>query len=386
MGIDRLALRRRNHIKPSHIPYRAPSDLTYDSGDYPAVFEHALDLADVKGFAARKRASRKAGKLRGLGVGSYLEVTAPPTPESGAVRFDADGGVTLLTGTLDYGQGHGTPFAQVLASRLGIPTALIRLVQGDSDLLAAGGGSGGSRSIMASGAAIVAAADLVIANGRQIAAAMLEASTDDIEFTAGRFTIAGTDRGLGIMDIAARLNAGTVLPGDVPQSLDAKTVIDGVPATFPNGCHVAEVEIDPDTGRVSVAKYTSVNDFGTVVNPMIVEGQVHGGIVQGLGQIIHERVVYDGDGQLLTGSLMDYALPRAEDVPDLVGVLAGKQATTNPIGAKGCGEAGCAGALVAVVNAVVDALAELGITHVDMPITAEGLWRLIRNATARRAA
>jgi carbon-monoxide dehydrogenase large subunit len=386
MGIDRLALRRRNHIKPSQIPHQAPSDLTYDSGDYPAVFERALDLADVKGFAARRRLSRKAGRLRGLGIGSYLEVTAPPTPESGAVRFDADGGVTLLTGTFDYGQGHGTPFAQVLSSRLGIPVERIRLVQGDSDALEAGGGSGGSRSIMASGAAIVAAADIVIANGRQIAAAMLEAASDDIEFAAGRFTIAGTDRGIGLMDIAARLNAGAALPADVPQSLDAKTVIDGVPAAFPNGCHVAEVEIDPHTGRARVATYTSVNDFGTVVNPMIVEGQLHGGIVQGLGQIFHERVVYDSDGQLLTGSLMDYALPRAEDVPDLVGVLAGKPATTNPIGAKGCGEAGCAGALVAVVNAVVDALSEFGITHVDMPITAEGLWRLIRDATARRAA
>jgi carbon-monoxide dehydrogenase large subunit len=386
MGIDRLTLRRRNHVRPSELPYRAPSDLTYDSGDYPAVFARALELADVDGFATRKRASRKAGRLRGLGIGSYLEATAPATPESGAVRFDADGGVTLLTGTLDYGQGHGAPFAQVLASRLGIPVARIRLVQGDSDLLVAGGGTGGSRSIMASGAAIVAAADMVVANGRQIAAAMLEAAADDIEFAAGRFTITGTDRGIGLLDLAERLRAGAALPEGVPRSLDAGTVIDGMPSTFPNGCHVAEVEIDPDTGRASVTRYTSVNDFGTVVNPMIVAGQLHGGIVQGLGQVFHERVVYDDDGQLLTGSLMDYALPRAEDVPDLVGALMEKPATTNPLGAKGCGEAGCAGALVAVVNAVVDALAEYGITHVDMPVTAEGLWRLIHDARTRKAA
>ncbi|MDQ2080903.1 xanthine dehydrogenase family protein molybdopterin-binding subunit [Xanthobacteraceae bacterium Astr-EGSB] len=386
MGIDRIALRRRNHIKPADLPYAAPSDLTYDSGDYPAVFDRALELADIKGFAARKRVSRKAGLLRGLGIGSYLEATAPATPESGAVRFEPDGGVTLLTGTLDYGQGHGTPFAQVLASRLGIPAGRIRLVQGDSDLLAAGGGSGGSRSIMASGAAIVACADLVITNGRQIAAALLEAATDDIEFAAGRFTIAGTDRGIGLLEMADSLRKGVALPEGVPQSLDAGTVIDGVPSAFPNGCHVAEVEIDPDTGRARVAKYTSVNDFGTVVNPMIVEGQLHGGVVQGLGQVFHERVVYDSDGQLLTGSLMDYGLPRAEDVPDLVGALMAKPATTNPLGAKGCGEAGCAGALVAVVNGVVDALAEYGITHVDMPITPEGLWGMIRDARARPAA
>jgi carbon-monoxide dehydrogenase large subunit len=386
MNIDRIALRRRNHIKPANLPYCAPSDLTYDSGDYPAILDRALELADVKGFAARKRASRKAGLLRGLGIGSYLEATAPATPESGAVRFEPDHGVTLLTGTLDYGQGHGTPFAQVLASRLGIPAERIRLVQGDSDLLAAGGGSGGSRSIMASGAAIVAAADLVIANGRQIAAALLEAATDDIEFAAGRFAIAGTDRGIGLLEMAGSLRKGVALPEGVPQSLDAGTVIDGVPSAFPNGCHVAEVEIDPDTGRARVAKYTSVNDFGTVVNPMIVEGQLHGGVVQGLGQIFHERVVYDGDGQLLTGSLMDYGLPRAEDVPDLVGALMAKPATTNPLGAKGCGEAGCAGALVAVVNGVVDALAEYGITHVDMPITPEGLWGMIRDARTRQAA
>ena len=386
MGIDRLELRRRNHIRPNQIPYRAPSDLTYDSGDFPALFKRALAAADWVGYAKRKRDSRKRGLLRGIGVGSYLEVTAPPGPESGAIRFDADGGVTLSTGTLDQGQGHASVFAQVLSAQLGIPFEAIRLFQGDSDGLAAGGGTGGSRSIMSSGAAMIAAADIVVDNGRKIAAAVLETAESDIVFAAGRFTVAGTDRAIGLMELAALLHKGLALPNDVPASLDATKVIDGVPSAFPNGCHVAEVEIAPDTGEVRVVTYTAVNDFGTVVNPLIVEGQLHGGVVQGLGQILHERVVYDSEGQLLTGSFMDYGLPRAGDVPMIVSLDQPSPAITNPLGAKGCGEAGCAGALVSVVNAVVDAVAELGITHVDMPITREELWRLIRDAKTRQAA
>ncbi|MFL5043029.1 MAG: xanthine dehydrogenase family protein molybdopterin-binding subunit, partial [Xanthobacteraceae bacterium] len=309
MGIDRLELRRRNHIKPKEIPYKAVSDQTYDSGDFPAVFKHALELADCKGFAKRKRESRKRGRLRGLGLGSYLEVTAPPNKEMGGIRFEADGTVTIITGTLDYGQGHAAPFAQVLSDRLGVPFDRIRLLQGDSDELIAGGGTGGSRSITASGAAIVEASAKVIERGKQIAAHVLEASPADIEFTQGRFTIAGTDRAIDILALAQKLRSGLSLPEGMPHSLDVKHATEPIPSAFPNGCHVAEVEIDPDTGFVEVVKYSSANDFGTVINPMLVEGQMHGGLVQGIGQALMEQAVYDGNGQLVTGSYMDYPLP-----------------------------------------------------------------------------
>jgi carbon-monoxide dehydrogenase large subunit len=381
-GIDRLTLRRRNHIRPKDLPYAAASAMTYDSGDFPAVFRRTLEAADWTGFAARKRASRKAGKLRGIGIGSYLEVTAPPSPEMGGLRFEPDGTVTFTTGTLDYGQGHATAFAQVIAERLGIPFARIRLQQGDSDALIAGGGTGGSRSSAASGTAAVEACAKVIEQGKAIAATVLEAAAADIEFRDGRFTVAGTDLGIGLLGIAERLHGGLVLPEGVPQSLDVALVSKGAPSTFPNGCHVAEVEIDPDTGTAAVVRYVSVNDFGTVLNPLLVDGQIHGGVVQGIGQALWERVVYDGDGQLLTGSLTDYALPRAADVPAFDTAYHPVPTATNPLGVKGCGEAGCAGALVSVINAAVDALSDYGVRHVDMPLTAEKLWRIMHGGQA----
>ncbi|MFL5094671.1 MAG: xanthine dehydrogenase family protein molybdopterin-binding subunit, partial [Xanthobacteraceae bacterium] len=386
MGIDRLELRRRNHIKPKEIPYKAVSDQTYDSGDFPAVFKHALELADCKGFAKRKRESRKRGRLRGLGLGSYLEVTAPPNKEMGGIRFEADGTVTIITGTLDYGQGHAAPFAQVLSDRLGVPFERIRLLQGDSDELIAGGGTGGSRSITASGAAIVEASAKVIEQGKQIAAFVLEASSADIEFTQGRFTIAGTDRTIDILALAQKLRSGLSLPEGMPHSLDVKHATEPIPSAFPNGCHVAEVEIDPDTGFVEVVKYSSANDFGTVINPMLVEGQMHGGLVQGIGQALMEQAVYDGNGQLVTGSYMDYPLPRAEAAPFFVTEHHPVPAKTNPLGTKGCGEAGCAGALVSVMNAIVDALSDYGIRHIDMPATPERVWRAIHEAKDKQAA
>ncbi|MFL5031192.1 MAG: xanthine dehydrogenase family protein molybdopterin-binding subunit [Xanthobacteraceae bacterium] len=386
MGIDRLELRRRNHIKPKEIPYKAVSDQTYDSGDFPAVFKHALELADCKGFAKRKRESRKRGRLRGLGLGSYLEVTAPPNKEMGGIRFEADGTVTIITGTLDYGQGHAAPFAQVLSDRLGVPFERIRLLQGDSDELIAGGGTGGSRSITASGAAIVEASAKVIERGKQIAAFVLEASPADIEFTQGRFTIAGTDRAIDILALAQKLRSGLSLPEGMPHSLDVKHATEPIPSAFPNGCHVAEVEIDPDTGFVEVVKYSSANDFGTVINPMLVEGQMHGGLVQGIGQALMEQAVYDGNGQLVTGSYMDYPLPRAEAAPFFVTEHHPVPAKTNPLGTKGCGEAGCAGALVSVMNAIVDALSDYGIRHIDMPATPERVWRAIHEAKDNQAA
>ena len=387
MGIDRLELRRRNQIRPREIPIKTASGSTYDSGDFPGVLKHALEVADVKGFGRRKRESRKRGKIRGLGIGSFLEVTAPPSKEMGGIRFEADGTVTIITGTLDYGQGHAAPFAQVLSDKLGVPFERIRLLQGDSDELLAGGGTGGSKSIMHSGTAIVEASAKVIDQGKQIASHVLEAAAADIEFAHGRFVIAGTDRSIGIMELADKLRSGLNLPEGVPSTLDIRHVSDGPGAsTYPNGCHVCEVELDPDTGVIAVVKYSSVNDFGTVINPLIVEGQLHGGVIQGIGQALMEMTVYDEDGQFLTGSFMDYALPRASDSPEVAVVDHPVPATTNVLGVKGCGEAGCAGSLTSVMNAIADALSEFGIPHMDMPATPYRVWRAIQDAKAARAA
>jgi len=386
-GIDRLALRRRNQIKPHELPIKTASGSNYDSGDFPSVLKHALEVADVKGFARRKRESRKRGKVRGLGVGSFLEVTAPPSKEMGGIRFEADGTVAIITGTLDYGQGHAAPFAQVLSESLGVPFERIRLLQNDSDELLAGGGTGGSKSIMHSGTAIVEASGKVIEQGKQIASHVLEASAADIDFAQGRFVIAGTDRAIGIMELAERLRAGLNLPEGVPSTLDVRHVSDGPGAsTYPNGCHVCEVEVDPDTGVIEVVKYVSVNDFGTVINPLIVEGQLHGGVIQGVGQALMEMTVYDGDGQFLTGSFMDYALPRASDSPEVTVINHPVPAKTNVLGVKGCGEAGCAGSLTSVMNAIAHALSEFGIRHMDMPATPYRVWRAIQDARAAHAA
>lgn len=380
LGIDRIELRRRNHIAADAFPYRTPSGNDYDSGDFPTVLDRALTLADWDNFSSRRTESRKRGKLRGLGVGQYLEVTAPPSSEMAGIRFEDDGTVTIISGTLDYGQGHASPFAQVLSQYLGVPFDSIRLLQGDSDELIAGGGTGGSKSIMTAGAAIVEASELVIESGRKIAAHVLEAGVVDIEFGAGRFSIAGTDRGIGIMELAAQLRGGLQLPEDLPQTLNVAHIHKGAPSSFPNGAHIAEVEIDPETGVTEVVRYSMVNDFGVVINPLLVEGQAHGGIVQGIGQALKERVVYDEDGQLMTGSFMDYCLPRAGDAPSFAFGAHSVPSRTNLLGAKGCGEAGCAGALPSVMNAVVDALSEFGIRHIDMPATPEVIWSAIEAA------
>ncbi|HEY5378378.1 MAG TPA: xanthine dehydrogenase family protein molybdopterin-binding subunit [Pseudolabrys sp.] len=379
LGIDRFKLRKLNFIRAKEMPFSAASGMVYDSGDFPGLFDEALERADVKGFKQRKRESKKNGKLRGLGVGCYLETTAAGTTEMGGIRFNDDGTVTIVTGTLDYGQGHAAPFAQVLTQKLGIPFDRIKLLQGDSDQLITGGGTGGSRSAMLSGTAIMQAADKVIEVGKQIAAHVLEASVGDIEFTNGRFVIAGTDRMLSIMDIAQRLRTGMSLPESVPNKLDINHVTDAVPGTYPNGVHVAEVEIDPDTGLTRVVKYTAVNDFGTVLNPMIVEGQIQGGVMQGLGQVLLEGVIYDGEGQLLTGSFMDYAMPRAHDAPNIEVSNRPIPTKTNPVGAKGCGEAGCSGGLPTVANAVIDALSDYGIRHLEMPMTPSRIWQAIQD-------
>jgi carbon-monoxide dehydrogenase large subunit len=384
MGLDRLAVRRRNQIRPKDLPYKTASEVTYDSGDFAALTKQALDLADAKGFARRKRESLRRGKLRGLGVGNFLEVTAPPSKELAAIAFNADDTVTLTTGTLDFGMGHATPFAQVLSQQLGIPFDTISLVQGDSDRIIMGGGSGGSKSLIHSGTAIVEAAAKVVEKGKEIASHVLETAAADIEFNHGSFVVAGTDRAISLIELARTLhNGGAKIPPDAPQSLDVSHVSDGPgAATFPNGCHVAEVEVDPETGVVELVKYSCVNDFGTVVNPLIVAGQLHGGVVQGIGQALMEMTVYDSDGQLLTGSFMDYAMPRATDLPDFTLAEHSVPAKTNPLGVKGCGEAGCAGSLTSVMNAVLDALADRGIHHLDMPLTPFRVWQALHGPGA----
>jgi len=382
-GIDALTLRRKNMVRPEQMPYAAASGMTYDSGDFERLLDRALDAADWNGFAARKAASEKHGLLRGRGLGCFLEVTAPPGAEMGGIRFEANGDVTIISGTLDYGQGHAAAFAQVLSARLGIPFERIRLFQGDSDQLIVGGGTGGSRSITASGTAIVEASAQVVDAGKKIAAHVLEASAADIEFADGRFVIAGTDRGIGIMDLAARLRAGLALPEGLPKSLDVSHATKPIPSTFPNGCHIAEVEIDPETGVVRIARYVAMSDFGTVVNPLLVEGQVHGGVVQGAGQVLMENVVFDAQGQPLTGTFADYAMPRADDVPNFVSHTHDVPAKSNPLGTKGCGEAGSAGALPSLTNAILDALRPLGVRHLDMPASPERVWRAIQEAKSK---
>jgi carbon-monoxide dehydrogenase large subunit len=385
MGIDRLTLRKRNFIKPAQMPFAASSGVTYDSGDFHGVFSKALEISDHAGFARRKKESRKRGLLRGIAIGSYLEVTAPPGAELGKIVFEDDGSVRLITGTLDYGQGHATPFAQVLCAELGVPFESVKLEQGDSDIVHTGNGTGGSRSITASGMAIVEASKLIVEKGKRAAAHLMEAAEGDIEFGNGRFTIAGTDRSIDIIELARRLRAGK-MPEGVPSSLDVDHTAESVPSTFPNGCHVAEVEIDPETGIVQIVRYTGVNDFGTIVNPMLVAGQMHGGVAQGIGQALMECVSYDSNGQPITGSFMDYAMPRAEDIPVMAVGDHPVPTKSNPLGTKGCGEAGCAGSLSTIVNAVIDALSEFGIAHIDMPLSPERVWRAIQDAKGIRDA
>ncbi len=380
MGIDGAELRRRNHIAPDQMPYKAPSGMNYDSGEFTAILDKALQAADWNGFEKRKTESAKQGKLRGRGIGQYLEVTGPPSKEYGGIRFEEDGTITMLSGTLDYGQGHATPFAQVLGEQLGIPVSKFRLLQGDSDQLKVGGGTGGSKSALVGSQAFLEAGDKLIEQGKQIAAHVLEAAAVDIEFAGGRFTIAGTDRSIGVLELADRLRGGLRLPPEVPQSLDVSHISDNPPFSFPNGCHIAEVEIDPETGIIEVVRYSMVNDFGTVINPMLVAGQAHGGVMQGIGQILMENALYDGQGQPITGSFMDYAMPRASDAPDFSIENHSVPCKTNRLGVKGCGEAGCAGALPSVMNAIVDAMSQAGVTHINMPVTPEKVWRALNHA------
>ncbi|HXU52413.1 MAG TPA: molybdopterin cofactor-binding domain-containing protein, partial [Casimicrobiaceae bacterium] len=387
MKIAQDDIRRRNFVRT--FPYQTPVALLYDIGDYDACLDEAMRIADVKGFAARRDASAKQGKLRGLGYASYIEACglAPSNIagalgaraglfEAGEVRVNPTGSVSVFTGSHSHGQGHETTFAQVVAARLGIPVENVDVVHGDTGRIPFGMGTYGSRSLSVGGTAIVKALDKVVAKGKKIAAHLLEAAESDIEFADGKFTVAGTDRSKAFGEVALAAYVPHNYPLDkLEPGLDETAFYDPTNFTFPAGTHICEVEIDPDTGVVKVERFSACDDFGNIINPMIVEGQVHGGVAQGIGQALLENCVYDrATGQLLTGSLMDYALPRADDLPSFEVATKVTPCTHNPLGAKGCGEAGAIGAPAALMNAVLDAMATRGIQHFDMPATPHRVW------------
>ncbi|MEM9012306.1 MAG: xanthine dehydrogenase family protein molybdopterin-binding subunit [Pseudomonadota bacterium] len=381
LGLDPFALRRQNFIPRAQFPYRTASGELYDVGDFDRVLDRALTEADVAGFAARKKASAAAGKLRGLGLSYYIESILGAQNETTKIEFAEDGDVNLYVGTQSNGQGHETVFAQILHERSGIPFERIRMVQGDSDRIATGGGTGGSRSVTMQGNSINVAADEMIARFQPLAEEELEAAAADIVFEAGAFRVAGTDREVDLMTLAARAREG----GQIELLMTEKeSTVPG--RSYPNGAHIAEVEVDPETGVTQCVKYTVVDDFGVLMNPMLAEGQVHGGVAQGIGQAITEQVVYDEDGQLLSGTFMDYAMPRADDVPMIPFHAELVPSTANDIGMKGCGEAGTVGALAAVTNAALDAVWEAGVTHIDMPLTPVRMWSWLNDAKPAQAA
>jgi carbon-monoxide dehydrogenase large subunit len=375
LGVDPVELRRKNFIQPASFPYKTVVGETYDVGDFSRVLDRGLQEANWDGFAARKAESEAQGKLRGRGICYYIESILGAQNETAKIQFADDGFVDLYVGTQSNGQGHETVFSQFLTERAGIPFDKVRVVQGDSDLIAQGGGTGGSRSVTMQGSAINAAADEMVERFRPLAEEELEASAADIVFEEGAFRVAGTDKSVDLMalsEVARKKGQVELLVTELENTVPGRS--------FPNGCHVAEVEVDPETGVTQVVKYTVVDDFGRLMNPMLAEGQVHGGVVQGIGQAITEEVVYDDEGQLLSASFMDYAIPRAYDAPMIPFHHEGVPSTANPIGMKGCGEAGTVGALAAVTNAALDALQPAGVSHVDMPLTPKRVWSWLHAA------
>jgi carbon-monoxide dehydrogenase large subunit len=382
LGIDPVELRRRNLIPASAMPFKTGLVFTYDCGDFARIMEMALALADHAGFEQRRAQARRRGRLLGLGIANPIEVAGGPytavNPDTAEMRVNPDGSVSLFAGSTSMGQGNETAFAQIVSDRLGLPPERVAVFWGDSDALGAGRGNGGSGAISVGGSAVLRATEKVIEHGRRIAAHLLEAAPEDVTFRDGRFVVAGTDR-----DVAwNRVARAAYQPRQQPTGLEpgfSETAAFTPPAvTFPNGCHVCEVEIDQETGAVRVVRYAVVDDVGRMINPMLVKGQIHGGIVQGLGQGLFEVMAYDESGQLLSGSFMDYAMPRADDLP-LFEVDSHEVPTgVNPLGAKGVGEAGTVGALPALLNAVNDALAPLGVRHLDMPVTPERVWQAMR--------
>ena len=398
-GIDRVELRRRNFIPNDAFPYQTPVALQYDSGNYTATLDQALATADWAGFESRRAEAARRGKLRGIGCSTYLEACgiAPSAVvgslgaraglyEVGTIRVHPTGSVTVLTGAHSHGQGHETTFAQLVADKLGVPTAQVDIVHGDTAKVPFGMGTYGSRSLAVGGSAMMKAMDKIIAKGKRIAAHLMEASVDDIEFERGTFRVAGTDKTKALVDISVAAYVPHNYPIDeIEPGLEETAFYDPKNFTYPGGCHIAEVEICPETGKVSMVNFTAVDDVGRVINPMIVEGQVQGGIAQGIGQALLEACVYDADGQLLSGSMMDYTMPRADDLAPVSVATHTTLCTHNPLGVKGCGEVGAIGSPPAVINAVVDALRDFNVRTLDMPATPSKIWGIINGGRQQAA-
>ncbi len=391
-GMDRVAIRRKNFIPVDAFPYQTPVALQYDSGNYPATLDACLAAADYAGFEARRTAAAAKGKLRGIGVSTYLEACgiAPSAVvgslgaraglyECANVKVHPTGSVTVYTGSHSHGQGHETTFAQLVSSQLGVPLDQVEIVHGDTAKIPFGMGTYGSRSLAVGGSAMVKSMDKIIAKGKKIAAHLMEASVDDIEFKDGKFTVAGTDKEKTLTDISLAAYVPHNYPiEELEPGLDETSFYDPKNFTFPGGCHVAEVEIDKDTGVVEVINFVAVDDVGRVINPMIVEGQVQGGVAQGIGQALLENAVYDKEGQLLSGSMMDYTMPRADDLPNITVGTEITLCTHNPLGVKGCGEVGAIGSPPAIINATIDALKQYNVRHINMPATPQKLWSIIQ--------
>jgi len=384
-GIDPAELRRRNTIPPEKMPYKTPLTFTYDSGRFEENLDRTMRMANWSGFETRRKEAAKRGMLRGIGISNTIEQAADPTYETAEIRFDPLGGMTFVTGSISHGQGHTTIQTQMLVDRLGVDPEQIKFIQGDTDAVAFGMGTGGSRSTTMSGGAIVAVSDKIVAKGKKLAAHLLETSEGDIEFKDGRFTIAGTDRALGIHEVAKSAFQMQKLPPGMEPGLYETATYRADSGNFPNGCHVCEVEIDPETGATQIVGYWVVDDVGTVINPMLVKGQIMGGIAQGMGQVLMEDKCYDGAGQVLSGSFMDYAMPRADDFCPVAIEDNPVPTPTNPLGVKGAGEAGTVGSLSAGVNAIVDALSVLGIRHIDTPCTPYRVWQAIKTASGTKS-
>jgi carbon-monoxide dehydrogenase large subunit len=385
LGIDPAELRRKNYISPNAMPFKTALTFTYDSGEFEKGMDLALKLADFGGFEKRRAEARKHGKLRGIGISNTIERAAAAGFEGAEIRFDKSGTATLFAGSVTQGQGHETTFKQIMCDKLGIDPRDVYYVQGDTDQVFIGEGTGGSRSATIGGAAVDMAAQRVTAKAKTIAAHLLKVDTGDVNFADGVFSSPKTNQTLTIKEVAKEAVDPAKLPKGMDVGLNATATYVAPVQNFPNGCHVCELEIDPETGSVEIQRYSVVDDVGTVINPLLLKGQIVGGVAQGVGQILMEDIQFDGDGQILTGSFMDYAMPRATDI-SAVEVKSNPVPTkTNPLGVKGAGEAGCVGAMPAVANALVDALSHLGIKHIEMPATPERLWRAISQANGKHA-
>jgi len=385
IGVDPIEIRRRNFVPPTAMPHKLHSGIAFDSGEFMRVMDECLKLADWNGFPKRVAESKNNGKLRGRGIGYFIEEAAIFNDRM-VIRFDPSGTLSIIAGTHSHGQGHQTAYAQMVHEWLGVPIESISFIQGDTNEVAVGRGTYGSRSMHVGGNALKKAADAIIEKAKPMAAMMMEASAGDIEFKNGSFHIVGTDRSLPLPAVAQSLHRPMFLPPQFEVGLEASGTFAAEPSNFPNGCHLCEVEIDPETGVVSLARYAAVDDVGKVINHLLCEGQIHGGVAQGVGQALMESVIFDADGQLVTGSFQDYAMPRADDFPDLMSELTEVPAKTNPLGIKGAGEAGATGAPPAIIGAILDALRPLDIDHIDMPATPSRIWQAIHGRGATKVA